>query len=225
MKILKRIGWEILEYLRRAVTPFAIKMMFGMTMFVLLLIENTELRMILMFVLLVCDELLSFVLFRAIGEHAYKMKQAGLLGKENKPIGSAGALGVYRPSKEYRPYKGFVIAVVSCIPAIALMLATGLGGNLIARMALMLIYGWAYAPVVSFYMIGALGSASEVQMIPVSSVWFSFIIIGVYCILSAVAYILGGQKEKMRIFMLERSAQTIEKGRRQNLDDAGERKR
>lgn len=224
MKLLKRIGWEVLEYLRRAVTPFVIKLMFGITMFVLLLIENTEIRMILMFVLLACDELLSFVLFRAIGEHAYKMKQAGLLSKQNKPVGAAGALGIYRPSKEYKPYKGFVIAVVSCIPAVAFMLATGVGGNLVARMALMLIYGWAYAPVVSFYMIGATGTAEEVQMIPVSSVWYSFIIIGVYCILAAVAYILGAQKEKLRVFMLERSAETIEKGRRQNFDD-GERKR
>ena len=114
MHILKKIGWEILEYLRRALTPFVIKVMFGMTMFVLLLIENVQLRMVLMFVLLACDCVLSFVLFRSAGEQAYKMKQAGILSREQRPVGSAGAQGVYRPCKEYRPYKGFVIAAVSC---------------------------------------------------------------------------------------------------------------
>ena len=223
MHILKKIGWEILEYLRRALTPFVIKVMFGMTMFVLLLIENVQLRMVLMALLFACDCVLSFVLFRSAGEQAYKMKQAGILSREQRPVGSAGAQGVYRPCKEYRPYKGFVIAAVSCLVGIVLILVSALGNSLGARLALMLLYGWAYAPVASFYMIEAV---SKVDVIPLSSVWFTFILFGVYLIVAGMGYILGGQKEKMRLFMLERSAQAVESGKsRRSLNDEGERKR
>lgn len=223
MHILKKIGWEIIEYLRRALTPFIIKLMFGMTMFVLLLIENTQLRMILLFVLFACDCVLSFVLYRSAGEQAYKMKQAGILSREHRPVGSAGAQGMYRPCKEYRPYKGFVIAVVSCLAGIVLILVSALGGSLGARLALMFVYGWAYAPVASFYMID---SVSKVDVIPLSSVWFTFILFGVYIVIATVGYILGGQREKLRLFMLERSAQAVESGKNhRSLNDEGERKR
>lgn len=224
MQILKNIGWEIFEYLRRALTPFVVKLMFGMTMFVLLLIENTQLRMILMFVLFACDCMLTFVLYRSTGEQAYKMKQAGLLSREQRPVGSAGAQGKYRPCKEYRPYKGFVIAVVSCLAGIVLILVSALGGSLGARLALMFVYGWAYAPVASFYMIDTVSGG--VDVIPLSSVWFTFILFGVYVIIATVGYILGGQKEKMRLFMLERSAQAVESGRNhRSVNDERERKR
>ena len=104
-----------------------------------------------------------------------------------------------------------------------MILVSALGNSLGARLALMLLYGWAYAPVASFYMIEAV---SKVDVIPLSSVWFTFILFGVYLIVAGVGYILGGQKEKMRLFMLERSAQAVESGKsRRSLNDEGERKR
>ena len=60
MKAIGKIMWEILEYLRRAATPFFLDLMFGMTMLAVSVIENPELRLILMFVLVAADGILIF---------------------------------------------------------------------------------------------------------------------------------------------------------------------
>lgn len=211
MQTLKKIGWEVLEYLRRGLTPFFIKLMFGMTMLAVLFIENVELRTILVVLLVGADGFLSFMLMRSAGEMAYKMKVVGQLRKENKPTGSAEAAGAYRPCKEYRTYKGVVIGIVASLVAIVLVVVSGLTGNTGARIALMFICGWAYVPVAAVYMI--ILSSTGMEVIPVSSVWYSFILIVIFIVLCEIGYILGGNKEKLRQFMLERSMQSVEKGK------------
>ena len=209
MHILKKIGWEILEYLRRALTPFVIKVMFGMTMFVLLLIENVQLRMVLMFVLLACDCVLSFVLFRSAGEQAYKMKQAGILSREQRPVGSAGAQGVYRPCKEYRPYKGFIIGLCICLLPLVLILVGATTGNAGCRAALLFTSGWAYLPVFVCLIAG-----NPDVTVPAETLWWGLIIVGVILVLCGVAYILGARVEKRRQDALERRSETIEEQKR-----------
>ena len=39
-KILSSIGWDLVEYLRRAATPFLLKLMFGMTMLACVMIKS-----------------------------------------------------------------------------------------------------------------------------------------------------------------------------------------
>lgn len=210
MQTLKNIGWEILDLIRRGFTPFFIKMMFGMTMLAVLFIENISLRIILVLLLLGADGVLTFMLVRSTGEQAYKMKVAGQLRRENKPIGAENA-GSYRPCKEYRGYKGFAIGFVAGLVAIVLIIVSGVTGSTGARIALMFACGWAYVPVAAVYMI--ILSSTGMEVIPVSSVWYALILVGVLIVICGIAYIVGGNKEKLRQFMLERSTQTIEKGK------------
>ena len=211
MQTLKKIGWEVLEYVRRALAPFFIKLMFGMTMVAVLLIENIELRTILVVLLMAADGVLSFVLMRSTGEQAYKMRIAGQLRRENKPTGSAETAGSYRPCKEYRVYKGVVIGLVASLVAIVLIIVSGTTASAGARVALMFACGWAYVPVAAVYMI--ILSSTGMEVIPVSSVWFSFILVAIFVVLCEVGYIMGGNKEKLRQYMLERSMQTVERGK------------
>lgn len=226
MQTFKKIGWEVLEYLRRGLTPFFVKLMFGMTMLAVLFIQNVELRTILVVLLMVADGFLSFLLMRSTGELAYKMKVAGQLRKDNKPTGSAETAGAYRPCKEYRTYKGIVIGVVASLVAIMLVVVSGITGSAGTRVALMFVCGWAYVPVAAVYMI--ILSNTGMEVIPVSSVWYSFILIAIFIALCEIGYVMGGNKEKMRQFMLERSMQSVEKGKaakRQNQEQGEGAKR
>ena len=85
MNVFKTACAEVLEYLRRAVTPFFIKLMFGMTMLAVLLITNDVLRTILTAVLFAGDIVLTYVLLRSSGETACKMKEAGGVPREKQP--------------------------------------------------------------------------------------------------------------------------------------------
>ena len=85
--------WSVIEYARRAVTPFVINLMFGMTMFACAAIENDEVRIILSYLLLVLTYLASFVLIRTMGENAYKMKVAGERKRKGRKHVSEGIAG------------------------------------------------------------------------------------------------------------------------------------
>ena len=98
-KILSSIGWDLVEYLRRAATPFLLKLMFGMTMLACVMIKNTELRITILALLFLADGFVSFILLRSMGEGAYKMNVVGRLRKENKPLNATINAGKYHPSK------------------------------------------------------------------------------------------------------------------------------
>ena len=139
MKAIGKIMWEILEYLRRAATPFFLDLMFGMTMLAVSVIENPELRLIL-------------------------MKVTGQLIRENRPTGSSDS-GTYRPCKEYRWYKGTVIGLTVCIIPIILVLVGALGENTGARVTLMLMCGWCYMPPFSIYQVAFSNMETEAFMV------------------------------------------------------------
>ena len=68
---LSRFGWEVVEYLRRMVTPFVLNLMFGITMFAVLAIGVDEAELVLNILLFALCCLAGFIYFRAAGEAAY----------------------------------------------------------------------------------------------------------------------------------------------------------
>lgn len=223
MNLIKEIGSQVLEYLRRAVTPFFIKLMFGMTMLAVLLINNDALRTILMAVLFLGDNVLTYVLMRSAGENAYKMKNVGRLMRENKPVGSAEHAGAYRRAKEYAPYKGFVIGAVVSIFAIIFIIIGALTGSTGARLALMFVSGWAFLPVFSiYYMVAEWVPNEEGELVMAamdpSWLWWGLVLVAICIILCGIAYIHGGRREKLRQFMLERRTQTVEAGKKKRAE-------
>lgn len=196
--------WSVIEYARRAVTPFVINLMFGMTMFACAAIENDEARIILSYLLLVLTYIASFVLIRTMGENAYKMKVAGERKRKGQPLGLTDSKDAYWPAKEYRGYKGFVIgAVVSLIPIVFIVIdaAAGVSG---VRVACAMLAGWAFFP--------------PVVIATSANILFSLIPCAIQIVVAGVAYIMGGNKEKLRQFALEQREADVSKAK-------GEKKR
>lgn len=190
---------SVLEYLRRAVTPIFINLMFGMTMLAVSAISITELKILLMVALVALTFLASFLLMRSMGEYAYKMKVAGARKRAGQPVGMGLETGkdTYHSSKEYRSYKGFVIGAVVCIiPVIFIIvdICTGSGG---ARLAYGMLAGWALMPVL------AISTKANIL--------FSLIPCAIQIVVSGIAYILGGGREKVRQFALEQRAESVAK--------------
>ena len=214
MKAIGKIMWEILEYLRRAATPFFINLMFGMTMLAVSSIGNAELKLILMFALVAGDGALVFLLMRGTGEAAYKMRVTGQLIRENRPASAGANSGTYRPCKEYRWYKGAVIAFTVCAIPVVLSLVGALGSNLGARITLMLLCGWCYLPAFSIYQVAFANMEADalVTAYGYSSIWWSFILIAVQFVLIIVGYAVGASREKVRQYVLAMQTESIEEG-------------
>ena len=211
--MIKKIGWETVEYLRRSVAPFFIKMMTGLTMLAISLIQNNALAICLMAAMFVIDCVLSFILLRGTGETAYKMKVVGQLRRENRPTGiNATPLGTYRPCKEYRPYKGATIALFISLIPIILILVGAIGNNTGARVALMILSGWVYMPayLIISVMKGPMPEDYTGVWIGNETLWWGFVLIAVFVAVSAVAYVMGGNREKVRQYMLTRRTESVD---------------
>ena len=110
-----------------------------------------------------------------------------------------GGADGYKPAKEYRPYKGFVIgAVASLIPVIFVIVdvtahSTG------ARLAYSMIAGWAFWPVFN--------TSTSAHIL------FTLIPCAVMVVVSGVAYILGSNKEKLRQFALKQREEEVAKAK------------
>ena len=219
MKVLKALAWEIAETLRRAVTPFFISMMVGMVMLALLGIEIPAFSGIVNVLLAAGDLVLMFFLLMGIGEFAGKMKAAGQLKDpcfaEGKSAGDKG-VGKYRPCKEYRPSKGFVIGAVACIIPAVLIVVGGVTGSSGVRFAMMIVCGWAYIPVYGIRNMagisqGLSGEALNAYAADAAGLWPGFIMLALLIVVCGVAYIVGGRKEEMRQLQLQRQSETMEK--------------
>lgn len=203
---LSRIGWEIVEYLRRMATPFILNLMFGITMLAVMAIEIAALQAILIVLLFAGCCVAGLVYMRAAGESAYKMKEqgdarrAGVAGSENT------ANGKYRPSKEYRPYKGLTIGLAVCLVPIILILVGALAESVTARAVMGFVCGWAYFPETMVYSV-ATGSASS---FPFWLLWFGFVPLALYLVCCVVGYEWGANKERRRQVMLELRSERIE---------------
>ena len=202
-------GWLIVEYLRRTVTPFIINLLYGMTMLAASAINQDTVRILLVFLLLGATVFTDFIFMRGAGEIAYKMKITGEHKRANMPVSQDSRIGTYRPSKEYRVYRGFIIGLFICLLPLVLILVGALTGNAGCRAALLFTSGWAYLPIFVCLIAG-----NPDITVPASSLLWGLIIVGVLLITCGVAYILGGRVEKRRQDALERRSETIEEQKR-----------
>ena len=154
---LAAFGWQIVEYLRRMVTPFIINLLYGMTMLAASSIQEDAIRIILVLVLLGATGFTDFIFMRGAGEIAYKMRVVGERKRANLPVSQDSRIGVYRKSKEYAAYRGFVIGLFICIlPILCIVIGAAAGAD-VCRTILMFTAGWAYIPVFVFQIAGKSG--------------------------------------------------------------------
>lgn len=221
----KTIGWEVIEYLRCSVAPFFLKLMSGLTMLAISLIQNSALAICLMVVMMGIDGLISFILIRGMGETAYKMKVVGQLRKENKPSNANASLGKYRPCKEYKTYKGIILGLTVSLLPLLLIVIGAIGNNPGARAVLMIVSGWAYMPVyvVVSAIKGPIPEDYEGIWIGNETLWFGLILIAAFVVISAIAYIAGGNREKVRQYMLTRRTASVDRAMQQRAEGEKER--
>lgn len=203
-QILSRIGWEIVEYLRRMATPFILNLMFGITMLAVMAIEIAALQAILIVLLFAGCCAAGLVYMRAAGESAYKMKEQGDARRAGVVGSESTANGKYRLSKEYRPYKGLTIGLAVCIIPIILILVAALAKSVTARAVMGFVCGWAYFPEIMVHMLA--GGSTEVFW----PLWFGFVPIALYLACCIFGYELGANKERRRQVMLEQRSERIE---------------
>ncbi len=204
----KTAALAVWEYVRRAATPFLLNLMFGLTMFAVAMISIVALKIILMVVLLGCTVVVDFVFMRSVGEKSYKI----MLDNETKKKNAAVVLDEWGEQKkekvatykEYRVYKGFVFALIASLPAIVLMVVAGITKNGFVRLALWFVSGWSIIPIMAISMN--------------ASYYFGFIMVALITAVCGVGYIFGGNKERMRRFMLERRTQQINAVRNREAD-------
>ena len=206
---LAAFGWQIVEYLRRMVTPFIINLLYGMTMLAASSIQEDAIRIILVLVLLGATGFTDFIFMRGAGEIAYKMRVVGERKRANLPVSQDSRIGVYRKSKEYAAYRGFVIGLFICIlPILCIVIGAAAGAD-VCRTILMFTAGWAYIPVFVFQIAGKSGGD-----LPFASMWWGLLIVAAIWAVCGIAYILGARVERNRQSELERRSETIEEQKR-----------
>ena len=210
---LSRFGWEVVEYLRRMVTPFVLNLMFGITMFAVLAIGVDEAELVLNILLFALCCLAGFIYFRAAGEAPYKMKETGDLYREGKVPGEGGANGKYRPAKEYHWYKGLTIGLAVCLIPVILILVGAIAGNRAALTVMVFVCGWAYSPVFSIY-----SMATGADTFAMWLMWYGFILLALYLVCCIVGYELGARKERRRQRSLEERSERIEQQKQARLE-------
>lgn len=192
MTVLKYIWY----YLKNAGTIIVINFLFGITMFLVFAIENVIARNALVFVMLAALFVLDFFIMRSAGEQDFAMRVIGDAKRKNNSTGkTTTGKSTYHKSKEYKPYKGFLIGCfVNVIGAVLTLIAIFTGSTEVL-LAQMVVFGWQCFP------IRAISTKA--------SLFLSFIVIGVSVIVIAISYIVGGEKGRLQHYLLLKKTNAI----------------
>ena len=185
----------ILEYVRRSGTLLLLNFMFGITMFLVFAIENTALRCAIIYLIAAAMFVLDFFIVRSMGEQDFKMSVIGAAKRKNKPSGIPEGKSVYHISKEYRIYKGFLIALITVALAILLIVIAQGSESAGTRLALLVLYGWIAMPVLTV-------SAS-------ANLYFCLIVAGISVAYFGIVYIIGGEKGRLQHYVLLKKTNAI----------------
>lgn len=175
----KKIWLEIKDLLAGAAFPLMLMLIFGVS--ILGFTDSTE-ELALQIVIIVLGELFLAAAYIVFG------RQSGIAGKrryvqnqKKREIGGAD-LKARCHTGEYALHKGFLIAIISCIPYIIVQIIGAASPNSVCDFLLKTVFGWAYYPF-------ALSGITP---------WLNFIwIIPLTCI-HAAAYAWGGATEEKK---------------------------
>lgn len=182
--------YEMIKYyLKNAVLPFVYLFFMAITAFGILAIQNDSLVW-LKYVLLALN--LGLYLF-IVAAYAYKLGQDALKTRnsndlERKHMVLTGELRPLKENEEYKPHKGFIIGLTSCVPLIILMIIHTImilcgGGNGFGVAASMV-----YLAFYAFFRVGGAEAPSP------ATFYFTLIALPVIVATCGIAYYLGAKK-------------------------------
>ena len=190
------------EYTKRVGTLLIMNFLFGITMFLVFALDNVAARVAIVFVMLAAMFALDFFLMRSAGEQDFKMSVIGEAKRRNKPSGAPEGHSTYHISKEYRVYKGFLIGLITMALAIVLIVAAQMTGSNGVKIALVIVYGWLYFPVVAISL--------------EANLFFCLIVFAVALALFGVSYIIGGEKGRLQHYILLKKTNAISEMEKKN---------
>ncbi len=180
----KKILLELKDLLIGAAFPFMLQLIFSAS--VILFASYTD-EVGISIAALVFGELLlagAYVIFgRQNGIVAYRRT---IQNAKKREAGSDEARAVLRVG-EYALYKGFIIALISCVPFIIFQIINAAAPNNPCHFILMYAFGWAWYP---FNLVNLTGAGL--------SEWLNLIWIILPVSVHALAYFLGAMKEKKK---------------------------
>ena len=183
-------------------TLLIMNFLFGITMFLVFALDNVAARVAIVFVMLAAMFALDFFLMRSAGEQDFKMSVIGEAKRRNKPSGAPEGHSTYHISKEYRVYKGFLIGLITMALAIVLIVAAQMTGSNGVKIALFIVYGWLYFPVVAISL--------------EANLFFCLIVFAVALTLFGVSYIIGGEKGRLQHYILLKKTNAISEMEKKN---------
>lgn len=187
----KKFLLELKDLLVGAAFPFMLQLIFSAS--VILFASYTD-EVGISIAALVFGELLlagAYVIFgRQNGIVAYRRT---VQNAKKREAGSDDKRAVLHVG-EYAIYKGFVIALISCVPFIIFQIIQGAAPNTPCKFILMYAFGWAWYP---FELVNLTGAGL--------SEWLNLIWIILPVSIHAVAYFLGARKEEKKQLLVAKA--------------------
>ncbi len=187
----KKVLLELKDLLAGAAFPFMLQLVFSAS--VILFASYTE-ELGLSIAALVFGELLlcgAYIIFgRQNGIVAYRRT---VQNNKKREAGSSEPRAVLAVG-EYAVYKGFVIALISCLPFIIFQIINAAAPNKPCEFALMYAFGWAWYPFELINLSGA--NVSE---------WLNLIWIVLPVAVHVIAYFLGARRERKKQLLIAKA--------------------
>ncbi len=177
-------------YLKNAILPFIYLFFMAITAFGILMIKDLVwLKVILCILNLSLYCVIVFVYAFKLGQDGIKVRTANDLERRN--IVLTGEARPLKLSEEYKPYKGFIIGLMTCAPLLLLLVAHTImflcgGGNIFG-----VISSFIYLMVYAFFRLG------ETPVTPYVFYWTLFAVL-IITVVVGVAYILGARKIELQ---------------------------
>ncbi len=175
----KKILLELKDLLVGAAFPFMLQLIFSASI-ILFASYTDEIGLSIAALVFGCALLIgAYIIFgRQNGIVAYRRT---VQNEKKREAGSTEPRAVLHVG-EYELYKGFVIALISCVPFIIFQIINAAAPNSVCHFILMYAFGWAWYP---FQLIGL-------------TEWLNLLWIIIPVGVHALAYFLGARKEKKR---------------------------
>ncbi|MDE7264807.1 MAG: hypothetical protein K2N52_00845 [Clostridia bacterium] len=194
----KKLLLELKDLLVGAAFPFMLQLIFSASV---ILFASYSDEMGISIAALVFGEVLLIVAYIIFGRQNGIVAYRRTVQNNKKREAGSGDVRAVLHVGEYAVYKGFVIALISCVPFIIFQIINAAAPNKPCEFVLMYAFGWAWFPFELINLSGA--NISE---------WLNFVWIVVPVAVHAVAYFLGAGKEKKKQLLVAKAQEL--KGKR-----------
>lgn len=175
----KKFWLELKDLLTGAAFPVMLMLIFGASILSFCSAGEVPIRIL----VLVIGEIMLAVAYFVFGRQNGVVAMRKTLSQSKKREAFSDDLKSRLHTGEYAVWKGFVIALISCVPFIVFQIIGAAAPNTVCEFVLKYCFGWAFYPL--SFVKGVSGFVNLVWIVPL-------------CCLHAGAYVFGAAQEKKR---------------------------